>query len=230
MIEKIEKENLATLAYRRIKADVLSDKYSEGKKIPSENAYAKALSVSRVVVREALKRLKDEKVIVTYQGKGSFRANPENFNFYQNGQDWDYEKFKEVIDFRGAIEYSAIYLAGENATEQEKLSLINLAKKMHSENGKVEEFSEIDYEFHLSLIKCSHNKMLLSAYQNAKSDIVTALNLMNRLEGSREYAVNLHLEIAVSIRARETKRAVSLLKDNDEYNKARIEQLFNLKK
>ena len=131
MIKKIERYSLVDEAYKRIKEEVLSDKFSEGDLIPSENALSKALSVSRVVIREALSKLRSERIIVTYQGMGSFKSNPKNFLNYSVGQkEVTLEKFKEITEFRGVIENGAILSAVKNASDEELNKVLLCAEKM----------------------------------------------------------------------------------------------------
>ena len=68
MIQRIDKSSLAERVYQTLKTDLLSQ-YREGEVIPSENALAKRLDVSRTVLRQALSRLRQEHVIITKRGK-----------------------------------------------------------------------------------------------------------------------------------------------------------------
>lgn len=224
-MDKISRYSLVELAYQKIKEEILSEKFNEGSKIPSESQLCKELSVSRVVVRQALSKLRDERVIVSYQGKGSFRANPVNFS--GGGENLlTFDEFKEVFDFRVAIEYSAVNLAVRSATDEQLRNLLTLADKMQTLSGQ-SEFSALDYEFHLSIIKCANNQLLLNAHENNRDLILKVLAVMNSLEGSGDYAVKLHKEIAEKMCIRDAKGVISLLKNNEEYNKARMSELYN---
>ena len=78
-VVKIEKVNLVEAVYQQLREMILSGKVSEGTKLESENKLAESFSVSRVVIREALQKLRGEKLIVTRQGVGTYVANPSNF-------------------------------------------------------------------------------------------------------------------------------------------------------
>ena len=56
-------------------ARIRSGEYPPGSQLPSESELSRTLSVSRVTVREALRALTDEKLVVKSQGKGTFVAN-----------------------------------------------------------------------------------------------------------------------------------------------------------
>lgn len=224
-MEKIEKVSLVDQAYLRIKEDILSENFSEGKKIPSENQLCKSLNVSRVVIREALSRLRSEKIIVTYHGKGSYRANPNNFVGYGEGDcALDFEKFKVIMDFRAGIENAAVKLAVQYADDAELQEVKAYAEKMLETR---EDFDEIDYGFHHSIVKASKNVLLLNAYENSAELIKNALKTMNSVKDAKEYAVKLHGQIADAIYKRDAKKAISLMENNGEYNFARMQEILN---
>ena len=227
MIKKIERYSLVDEAYKRIKEEVLSDKFSEGDLIPSENALSKALSVSRVVIREALSKLRSERIIVTYQGMGSFKSNPKNFLNYSVGQkEVTLEKFKEITEFRGVIENGAILSAVKNASDEELNKVLLCAEKMALAKDDADAFNIADYEFHLAVLNCSHNSLFVAAVESLKDSVMTALKAMNDLDGGREWAIDLHKKIALRLIDRDAKGAIDLLKNNGEYNLARMSEIF----
>ena len=217
------KYSLVDEAYKRIKEELLSQKFSEGSKIPSENQLCKQLNVSRVVVREALSRLRNEKLIITYQGKGSYLANPNNFIRYQNTGVFDFETFRAVMDFRTGIESVAVKLAVQNADDKDLSAVKEIHKKMV--NGE-QDFNQLDYDFHYAIIKASKNVLLLNAYENCENLIKNALNATNSIEDGRAYAINLHGQIADALLKRDVKRVIMLTENNGEYNFARLQEIF----
>lgn len=226
MIEQISKRSLSDRVYDRLKGIILSE-YKEGSLIPSENKLSKLLNVSRVVVREALSKLREERIIVTYQGKGSFVANPENFIGYKKEDitTLDYNSFKEIMEFRSLIECTAVSQAIVNATEEDLENLEKAVKKMISCQGDVDAFNKADYEFHLCVLKCSHNQTFIKAMEGVKTEVMACLDAMNKVNGSRDWALDLHPKIAERIINKDAKGAVDLLKNSGEYNMARMKEL-----
>ena len=55
-----------------LQEDIKSGRYSPGEKLPSEDQLAREFSVSRVTLREALRVLEDDGVIVRRHGSGTF--------------------------------------------------------------------------------------------------------------------------------------------------------------
>lgn len=227
MINRIEKVSLVDEAYNRIKASLMQDGLKEGDAVPSEHSLCNRLNVSRVVVREALQRLRSERLIVTYQGKGSFVANPDNFSSGKAvSQNFDYATFKETMQLRCAIEYSAIQIAVEEASDDELEKVRKIAIEMENAKNDDLSFNQLDYAFHLNIIKCSHNNKFLSVMECNEKVVMLCLESMNKVVGSREWAINLHLKLADCLVARDSKGAIKLLKNNGEYNFARMQELF----
>ena len=226
-MEKIEKVSLVEQAYSIIKEEILSNDFAEGKKIPSENQLCKMLNVSRVVIREALSRLRSEKIIVTYHGKGSYRANPNNFMDYGKDKDGlDFEKFKQIMDFRAGIENTAIKLAVQCADDNQLHIIKTYAEKMVNPD---EDFDQIDYTFHHLIVKASGNFLLQNAFESCEDLIKSALKTMNSIKDAKEYAVNFHVQIADALIKRDSDKAISLMENNWEYNFDRMQAILNSK-
>ena len=225
MIDKIDKRSLAIKVYESLKSSLVLE-YKEGDLIPSENALAKTFNVSRVVIREALLRLREERVVITYKGKGSFLANPKNFTLNKEITDLDFEKFQEIMEFRSLIECSAVPMAVKNADEQDIERLKSCVEQMERMADNIEAFNKADYEFHLAILKCAHNQTYITAIESVKDWIISCLNAMNNVNDSMAWGLELHPKIANCIINKDAKGAIDLLKNSGEYNLARMKELF----
>jgi hypothetical protein len=58
---------------------------------------------------------------------------------------------------------------------------------------------------------------------------ITSSYSMNKIEGAHDYAIDLHKKIVTHLISRDAKSAISLYKNNGEYNIARMKELFNAK-
>ncbi|MGG0670753.1 GntR family transcriptional regulator [Sporosarcina koreensis] len=75
MVVKTDQRHLYVQVIERLKEDIDSGVFKENEKFPSEFELARALGVSRATLREALRVLEEEKVIVRKHGVGTF-VNP----------------------------------------------------------------------------------------------------------------------------------------------------------
>lgn len=224
MIKKIEKTPLKDRVYESIKKHLLSGEYKEGDKIPSENAFSRKLFVSRVVVREALERLREENLIVTRKGKGSFFANPNNFNA-ELVSTISYAEFVKVMDFRFLIESEAINQATRNC-ENKDFSILHSHVESMKNSKSLSEFSAADYSFHEEIVKRSKNPLFVRAINNEKDKIMQCFIIMNSLPDSKRWAIPLHEKIVELLVKKDGDGVIKLLKTNGEYNYARMKNLF----
>ena len=223
-MKKIEKTPLREKVRLEIIEYFKREGLSEGDMIPSENELTRLLGVSRVVVREALELLREKNIIVTYRGKGSFIANPENFKG-KISTALSYDKFVDIMKFRFIIECEAIKEAVAKRSSAELSELILLAEKMEKYNSK-EDFCKADFAFHRKIIELSGNELFVLAIDNAEEKIMACFLMMNGLEESKRWAIALHKRLANAISERSAGEAIKILKNNGEYNFARMKNLF----
>src|SRR5688572_19851478 len=61
-----------------LRAEIKTGKFAPGEKLPSQNDLVERFSVARETIKAALRKLQEERLIVTRQGSGTFvRANTE---------------------------------------------------------------------------------------------------------------------------------------------------------
>ncbi|MFC5603120.1 GntR family transcriptional regulator [Sporosarcina koreensis] len=75
MVVKTDQRHLYVQVIERLKEDIDSGVFKENEKFPSEFELARTLGVSRATLREALRVLEEDKVIVRKHGVGTF-VNP----------------------------------------------------------------------------------------------------------------------------------------------------------
>lgn len=75
MVVKADQRHLYVQVIERLKQDIENGIFKENEKFPSEFELARSLGVSRSTLREALRLLEEEKVIVRKHGVGTF-VNP----------------------------------------------------------------------------------------------------------------------------------------------------------
>ena len=185
-VVKIEKINLVEAVYQQLREMILSGKVSEGTKLESENKLAESFSVSRVVIREALQKLRGEKLIVTRQGVGTYVANPSNFAPNTQSIELTEAAYMDFIHFREAVEYTAAALAKNAATEEDFDELDRYAAQLDQQLYKNDEVAEADFEFHYALVCCAHNVFLENATEGKPSAVGECLWRDERSAGSRK--------------------------------------------
>lgn len=176
---------LSDLCYEKILSLVVNGDFLVGEKLPSEQALGAQLSVSRPVLRQALKQLREDDVIVSRQGSGSFvnrRPDGDVLDFAPVGSIADIQR---TFEFRAALEGEAAYLAATRRSDDDLLCLQGALATLDSCIAEGNLGVDGDEEFHLAVCRASDNQYFVSARTSMKSNILTGMNLTRNLSLQR---------------------------------------------
>ena len=226
-IKKLEKTNLVDEVYEQLHNQIISGKLREGEKIASENKLADSFDVSRVVIREALQRLRSEKHIITKHGLGSFVTNQKNYTLLGEIESFVPEEgYDQLLQFREAVEFKAIRLSTTYGTEEDFKRLFDSIKQMKLTTGNLEAYSYADYDFHYAVVQCSHNQLLVRSISACKDFIIPILMQSNKVPNSHEFGVDMHYRIAEAIAKNDAKGAINAYKNDMKYTKLRLQKFY----
>ncbi|MBM7328916.1 FadR family transcriptional regulator, partial [Agrobacterium sp. S2] len=105
---------LSDIIYEKIVGMISDGRFPVNERLPSEQNLASLFGASRPVVREALERLRNDELIVSQKGSGSYvRQQPDSSVLQQVpvGSLADVQRF---FEFRAGLEASAAELAARN--------------------------------------------------------------------------------------------------------------------
>ncbi len=152
----MSRKNLIEDIYHNLRARILTEKIYPGQKI-SEITLAGEYECSRTPVREALKRLEDDGLVIIKPKSGTYVKN-------ETAKD-----FIELMQVRGSLESLAFHLALEKVAARDinQLEKIigNLDRLIAEEPINMMEFARLHYDFHYTLIKLSGNDLLLRHFE-----------------------------------------------------------------
>ena len=144
-----------------------------GDRLPAERLLAESMGVSRVTVREALRVLQGEGLLVTKRGNSGTSVSPAVTGWGVKGE---YDKrLAEVFELRLAVETMAARLAAERATPQDIRRLHACRQALESSND-VHAFRRADSEFHLAVADVSGNDMLRDVVEDVRAVVSSRLD------------------------------------------------------
>ena len=146
-------------------------RFNPGDRMPDERSLAKEIGVSRTSLREAIKILVANGVLVIRRGVGTFvsenpgkQEDPFGFAFEEDKK----QLLSDWYQARLIIESAAMELAAENATDEELQKLDDLARHqsdlidtLTDDSNSFSAFMSADQEFHKALAEATHSTVIV---------------------------------------------------------------------
>src|SRR6202167_712169 len=193
-------------AYAALKSVIVGmDVYGSAEEIRlDERSLASDFGISRTPVREAMAQLEREGFVRSVPRRGVYVVRKTR------------REVIELITAWAALESMAARLITANATDEEIASL----RKMFAtfENGKVrahlDEYSEVNIEFHQAIIRLSRNTVLVQLAEN----LFTHMRMIRRKtigeQDRADRSIRDHMHIIEALETRDTLRAEKLVRDH----------------
>lgn len=132
--------------------------------LPSEAELAERFSVSKPVVREALKQLSLFGIVEIRQGRVA-RVQPLNSSalegFFRLAVRSDNNGLRDAIDLRRAVEVELAELAATRLTPQTQRPIEEAFRGMERNLDSLDPWLEADFAFHMALAQASENAIML---------------------------------------------------------------------
>lgn len=182
--------------YQIIKEDICNGVYSPGQWLQEAELSAK-LQVSRSPVREALRMLAADGLVVEYPNRGVFV------------KDFTIKDIEDIFDLRIILESYAIRHSGKNMSTayiEKLLASMNLLTRFHQENN-LQEYIREDTHLHQIMIELGGNELVTDVYQRVYS-MVQQFRIYSLISKQRfDKSVEEHTEIIQNLLAGNSKEA-----------------------
>ena len=147
---------------------LISGKWKDGQKIPTERDLCSQLGVGRASLREALKGLEIMGLIEIRLGDGTYVCN--RSDFFARPLLWSIVSAsssdadaRELVESRTLIEVELAGLAAGRATAEDIETLAVHLKAMEAAKDDANRFVQADVNFHLAIAEAASNKILMNA-------------------------------------------------------------------
>jgi DNA-binding GntR family transcriptional regulator len=191
---------------RQLRQAVLDGRLAPGQRIV-ERDIAEAMGTSRGPVRDALRLLENEGLVIRYPHRGTYVAR------------LTLEDAEEIYSLRQALEMLAVEYVIERASSEQLDELDELIRSMERmmETGYDQyEATDIDIEFHVALCRISGHTRLLAAWETLKEQFRVFL-LAHRTLKPRDFeerAVLWHRRIVGALRQRDIELARQVMHEH----------------
>lgn len=213
-IKKLEGETFSKKAYDFLKKRIINNELKPGEPV-DELEISNRLGISRTPVREALKQLEKEHLIIIYPRRGAFITSI------------SLEKIQEIYQIRKIIEGQIAY---EVVSSISKLKLSQIEKKLlliknkldKGETNFIEHAVTAGRQLHNLILITYGNKTLMQIMNGLSDDIDRGCNFANRREHNIYKFLEHHLEIISKLKEGNAKEVKRLLDKHIEEAKASV--------
>ena len=207
----MQKENLSQRTAETLRAQILEEKrYQYGEKLPNENELSETLGISRTTLREAIRILISEGLLVVKRGRGTFVA--DQFDQYTDSSMDVQELFKMKVTLRDLYETRLIFepqaaaLACKRATDKEIEQILALGEECQRQvklNPQGKDRIASESAFHGAIIKAAHNDFLSQFMPTLTQTIEQTFALNYNLDVIAEDAYKDHIMIMDFLKKRD---------------------------
>jgi GntR family transcriptional repressor for pyruvate dehydrogenase complex len=197
---------LADFVFERLNRAITMGDYGEDDRLPSENALAEQFEVSRPVVRDALRRLRERGLVYSRQGSGSYvrgsgQKKPLAFAPLETIAD-----LQRCYEFRLTIEPAAAALAAERHGEADIADIGNALQLMRDATERRSHREDADFGFHLAITTAANNQYFETAMRALKEHIAVGMKFhglsLRTVRGGLDHVLQEHTTIFEAIRDR----------------------------
>lgn len=149
-----QQKTIKETIYTTLKDEICDGKYTPGNQV-QEQEIAGRFNSSRSPVREALKQLVSDGLLVEYPNRGVFIRK------------YTEKDIEDIFDLRIILEGYALKKADENMTPGNILTLSNLLTELkeNHENGEVRQYIDKDESLHTKIVSMCRNELVISTYE-----------------------------------------------------------------
>lgn len=192
----------ADKAYQQIKDRIVTTKMKPGAVI-RESELMEALNLGRTPIREALKRLQSENLVVATPRRGMFVA------------DISITDLTQIYEMRVELEPLCARLAAQRVNQNVLDEMRILAYEINRA-GQVdrERLMELDCRFHALLSKAANNKFLQDELEHLHNHSMRIWHLALSYTHPKDIDIQAHLEILQAIEARDHELAEKRMREH----------------
>lgn len=173
----VARRSLSDTVFERIQRAIKSGAYAVDERLPTEHALAAEFQVSRPVIRDALQRLRDQGLIYSRRGAGSFVREqgvrePLGFGQMENLSDLEH-----CYNFRLTIEPEAAAMAARRHSPEALQKIRTALTLLRDATNRQSHRADADFMFHLSIAQASGNPYFVTAMQALEEHIAVGMRL-----------------------------------------------------
>lgn len=204
MMTEYQDMPLRDVVFHTLRKGILRGDLKPGERL-MEIKLAERLGVSRTPIREAIRMLQLEGLVVNVPRKGAHVAKITA------------KDLKDVLEVRGGLEDLAVRLAITRITPAQMKKLEKTAYDFQNEvGGSLIDLAETDENFHSQIYEATQNHHLVQMLSNIKDQMYRYRVEYLKDKESRDSLAQEHISLCEALRERDCDRATSIMKKHIE--------------
>ncbi|WP_168380885.1 FadR/GntR family transcriptional regulator [Modicisalibacter radicis] len=218
---------LSDRVYGGIIERILKGEYVEGERLPSELRLAEMNGVSRPVVREALSRLREDGLVHSHRGAGSYVKRRPDRAMLDFAPLESLADMQRCFEFRAALEGESARMAAVNGSSSMVKEIERALQQLEACIEARELGVEADFAFHLAIARATNNRFFSDTLSSLKAQINFGQNLARNL-GLRRPDQHLpevqqeHTRIFIAIHERQPEQACQYMREHIGNSRRRV--------
>lgn len=179
---------------------IVKGEMKPGDKLPSTESLAKTMGISTVSAREAVQSLATIGLLEISHGRGMFITQGAPV-------------IEELFETRKVIESYSASTAASKIGAEALAEMAGLLAQMRERftNGDIDGFTDLDYEFHVSIGRAAGNRILLKTLENIKDLLRYQQSTINKQPHIIESSMKRHEAIFEAIRTKNSDAAGTIM-------------------
>lgn len=167
--------NAFEVTLERLSSAVKMGLYEPGDQLPSEREIADIMGVSRATVREAIRLMTEQGILVARRGRtgGTFVSKhpvPETLQNLRTRLSAKGTSIAGILDHRLVVESGVVELAAQRATDEQKWEMQGLVDAMEQADNPAE-YRKLDTRFHLLIAAATQTDRLSSVVAEIHAEL-----------------------------------------------------------
>lgn len=215
----------------QLRAQILNETISAGKRLPTEQMLGTQFGVSRNIVRDAISRLKEMGLVETRHGVGTFVKGDADQSRVEASTDglMALLPLMHVYQLRLELETGAAALAATHRSQTQLDSIREALAGLIRASDDWEQASRAAFDFHKALIQATQNPFIISATHHLTTSIRDAIRTLRLRAIDEDSIADIaaeHEAIFHAIERRDASLARETMRTHLECGMMRYRQLF----
>lgn len=223
MLQKTNRLTLVEQVALQMESLIESGKWTVGMRIPAEPELMAELNVSRNTLREAIRALIHAGLLKTKQGDGTYVCSSSALGVVLQKRILRSDTL-QTLEVRYALEREGAHLAAQRRTGDEANELLLQLERCEAAAARddIDAFITEDIRLHQSIVKASHNDILIELYDHIAEASQDSITSLTRYEASADF-LEMHRQLVEAIVDQDADRAATAVHRYIAESKAVIE-------